>query len=267
MPDNAKWFRVAHLQADGLTDRYDALDQVRAGDLQAVVVAGVYPTDVLERATTRLEQDESRFLKSWFPKDFNAFFYGINLTNEQPNPKEYFRAARMLETQMTSLFSPVGPPSSTISTVLSALDNGRFYQPAPGRIGDESYMFATIRAHLDGGHIPPHFDARPLSSHLRSIASPHVMSYVLMIRPSTAGGALQVFDLERRVQNGVETTLTADVQGLDSITIDLDPGSMIIFDSARYLHRVQPARGPNRRWTLCSFFAPAISDRSVLCWG
>jgi hypothetical protein len=159
---------------------------------------------------------------------------------------------------------------------MSRLDGALTYRaaPAPAPAGG-TYMFTTIRAHLPGGYIPPHFDdeqaVRPSYRLLRPLIRSSLFSFVLGLSKAEDGGALEVFDLQpgRTGQPIAEAGRSAARQNLDNVervSFRLDPGDMIILNSGRFLHRVTPVVGATTRWTVCSFMAESRTGDSVYCW-
>jgi hypothetical protein len=137
-------------------------------------------------------------------------------------------------------------------------------------------MFTTLRAHLEGGYIPPHFDneqrLRASYRHLHSIVELHMTSFVLALTRADGGGALEVFDLaaapeDARMISDDLVTDKPDVSVLDSVSFRLPPGALILLDSGRYLHRLTPVQGPHKRWTACSFMALSRNRDATYCWG
>jgi hypothetical protein len=129
---------------------------------------------------------------------------------------------------------------------------------------------------MEGGYIPPHFDneqaLRPSFAHLRGLSEAHMMSFVLTLDAAEEGGALQVYDLRCDPADAVpisddRSPFKPNVDGLESVAFRIAPGSMIILDSGRYLHRVSPVQGPRKRWTACSFLALSRRRDAVYCWG
>jgi hypothetical protein len=159
--------------------------------------------------------------------------------------------------------------------VLSAIDNGRPFGPPPGPRPGEAYMFTTLRAHLEGGYIPAHFDnemaVRPSYEHLLTLIAPRLFSFVLALTRPEGGGALEVFDLTgpavgEKPQN-VDGRRRPDLSVVARVSFRLPPGSMIVMDSGRFLHRVTPVTGTVKRWTACSFMAKSRSGEANYCWG
>jgi hypothetical protein len=58
-----------------------------------------------------------------------------------------------------------------------------------------------------------------------------------------------------------------DLATLRAQTIAVPQGAMIILQSGRRLHRVQPVEGVRTRWTMCSFMALSKRGDRTFCWG
>ncbi len=177
---------------------------------------------------------------------------------------------------LKDLFSDSIDLESRIAALLSSLDGGRPYRPAPGPQPQLDHMFATLRAHLPGGFIPPHFDNEQAFRESYRLIIPHIgsdlFSYVLSFQPAEAGGMLEVFDRQHegrryRIADGEDDASRLNLDGVESATFWLEPGEMIIFNSGRHLHRVTPVIGGTTRWTACSFMAESRTGEQVYCWG
>ena len=270
------FLRTVELDAAETAAHADAFERMRAGELQAVIVHGVYPQAVLDRVVERLEQHDPPFLKTWFPEKFRSWFFGRNLNLARPDLPAYFDEAAAFHAQLDALFpSPPGLVQH-VGAILASLDRGRPFLAAPGPDAGREYMFTTLRAHAEGGYIPAHFDneqtLRPTYRHLQSIVELHMTSFVLALTMADAGGALEVFDLRvepdrARVLSDDRVSDKPDVSGLDSVSFRLPPGSLILLDSGRYLHRLTPVQGARKRWTACSFMSLSRKRDATYCWG
>lgn len=267
------FLRLIEIDAKEATLHLDAFDRMRSGDLQAVIVNGVYTPEVLAPVVSRLERNAPRFLQTWFPEKFKSWFYGRNLNLADPSLQGYFDEAAQFASQLETLFPAGLGLVSRVTGILSALDHGRAFVAAPGPWPGQRYMFTTLRAHQEGGYIPPHFDneytLRPSYRHLRSVAEPHTVSFVLTLAMAEGGGALEVYELTRDPEDGMPVSRAAKLQtgGLRSAALRIPPGAMILLDSGRYLHRVTPVQGARKRWTACSFMALSRQRDAMYCWG
>lgn len=271
------FLRTLEIGAGEAVRHEDALDRLRGGDLQALLVHGVYDTAVLERTVERLERREPAFLQTWFPEKFRSWFYGRNLNLADPALPGYFEEAARFHAQLEELFAPQAGVAERVGGLLAQLDRGRPFLPAPGPRPGTHYMFTTLRAHLEGGFIPAHFDneqrLRASLRHLSTQLELHTLSFVLALSMAEAGGALEVFDLAvepedaRMLSDDSAAGAKPDVTRLASVSFRLPPGTLILLDSGRYLHRLTPLQGARKRWTACSFFALSRDRTANCCWG
>jgi len=253
----------------------DAFERLRSGELQAIIVHGVYPLDVMSSVVGRLERHDPPFLQTWFPSKFRSWFFGRNLNLAKPGLEGYFDEAALFHEQLEALFPPGLALSARIAGILSQLDGGRPFMAPPGPMPGQHYMFTTLRAHLEGGYIPVHFDNEqalvPSFAHLRSLVELHMTSFVLTLAASEDGGALEVYDYRCEPADAVlirgDPWAKPAVEGLPSRSFRIPPGAMIVVDSGRYLHRVSPVQGPRKRWTACSFMALSRERDAMYCWG
>jgi hypothetical protein len=271
----AGFLRFIDIDARAAAAHPDAFDRLRAGDLQAVMVHGVYEPQVLEEIGERLERHDPPFLKTWFPKEFRSWFYGRNLNLAHPSLAGYFEEARQFHADLDALFPSGCGLLARVGGILAQLDHGRPFVPAPGPDPDRHYMFTTLRAHMEEGFIPPHLDneqaLRPSYSHLRTMVERHMTSFVLMLKAPESGGTLDVFDYvcdpEDAVPMNRDDVAQPDFGALEPASFPIPAGSMIVLDSGRYLHRLSPVSGPRKRWTACSFMALSRRREATYCWG
>ncbi|MGH8688924.1 MAG: hypothetical protein ACREVQ_14575 [Burkholderiales bacterium] len=270
------FLRTLELPAADAGAHADAFGRLRAGDLQAIVLHGVYPQAALSRAVDRLERNEPGFLQTWFPERFRAWFYGRNLNLADPALPGYFDEAARFQAQLETLFAPLPGIESHVGRLLACLDRSRPFVAAPGPEAGARYMFTTLRAHTEGGFIPAHFDneqrLRESFGHLRGLVELHTTSFVLALSMAEAGGALEVFDLsvapeEARLISDDRARDKPDITQLASVSFRLPPGTLIVLDSGRLLHRLTPVAGAGKRWTACSFMALARGGAATYCWG
>ena len=262
------FFRLLELGREQVAEFPGALEQIRQGELEGVLVRDVYSPELLAGVVERLERHDPPFVQTFFPREFQSWFYGRNLNLTPPQLPGYFQDAARFHAQLTELFPYSMGLVATTSQILRELDGGRPFVAPPGPQNGEQYMFTTLRAHLQGGFIPPHCDVRPAHPHLREMLQQHVMSFVLMLGAPEAGGALEIFD-ERADTTGrdLRTLVRADMTGVRSVAFQLPPGAMIVVDSGRHLHRVSPVIGNKKRWTACSFMSLSRAGDVSYCWG
>jgi hypothetical protein len=270
------FLNVLELDAGECAAHGDAFGRLRDGELQAIVVHGVYDAKTLHAMVERLERHDPPFLQTRFPEKFRSWFYGRNLNLSAPGLQGYFDEAAQFHSQLEVLLPGPQAPVRRIGGLLAQLDGGRPFVAAPGPLAGQHYMFTTLRAHLEGGYIPPHFDneqtLRPTYRHLHEVVELHMTSFVLALTQAEAGGALEVFDHREKPANArlISDDRVAekpDVAQFDSVGFRLPAGSLIVLDSGRYLHRLTPVRGGRKRWTACSFMALSRGHEATYCWG
>jgi len=268
------FLRLQELDATECASHPELFAQLRAGELQAILVHGVYPPALLEAVVQRLERHDPPFLRTHFPEKFRSSFYGRNLNLSAPGLPGYFAEAADFHAQLDALFPSPGLPAH-VGALLAAMDGGQPFIAAPGPRAGERYMFTTLRAHREGGYIPPHVDneqaLRPAFDHLRTRVELHMTSFVLALTRPQGGGALEVYDYSVAPEHARllsdDRAARPDVSRLASAAFRLAPGSMIVLDSGRLLHRLTPVEGPAPRWTACSFMARARDASATYCWG
>jgi hypothetical protein len=270
------FFQTVTIAFENVGQSGDLLTRLRRRDIDGVIVTGVYDAATCDRVKAQLEDNHAGLIRTDFPAKFAAFFYGINLNLAHPDLKDYFAEVPRFRDGLAKLLSS-GPDLETrLTSLMSALDGDRPYTAAPGPQPDLQYMFTTIRAHLSGGYIPPHFDdeqaARPSYRLLMPLIEHKLFSFVLAFSKPHEGGALEIFDLQptqqgQRIAVGDRSVYKPDLDTVERVSVRLDPGDMIIFNSGHYLHRVTPVVGPVVRWTACSFMAEAKGGDRIYCWG
>ncbi|HYL24684.1 MAG TPA: hypothetical protein VEV21_09845 [Burkholderiales bacterium] len=272
----AGFLRTTELDAADAGAHAEAFEQLRAGELQAIIVHRVYPPELLEAVVARLERNEPDFLQTWFPEKFRSWFFGRNLNLADPRLPGYFDEAARFHAQLEDLFASGLGFARHVGGLLGRLDCGQPFVSAPGPAPGTQYMFTTLRAHAESGYLPAHFDneqrVRASYGHLRTLVELNMMSFVLVLAQPEAGGALEVFDLcvepqDARLLNDDSVSERPDVSLLESVSFCLPPGTLIVLDSGRYLHRLTPVHGARKRWTACSFMARARARAATYCWG
>ncbi|BFM15347.1 hypothetical protein R50073_15300 [Maricurvus nonylphenolicus] len=271
------FFQLAECNANFL-DREAAtlFDELREGRLQAVLVHDVYPRKLLPDLVEGLETHQPSFLKTRFPDAFNGWFYGRNLNLCEPQLEQYFDDARQFERDLELFLPGALNPAVRIADILARMDGGRPFRAPPGPDLGQRYMFTSLRGHAEGGYIPAHCDnefvLRPSYQHLTSVCDPHIMSFVLGFNDCDGGGATEIYNyiqppLGKALMSDDQRSIKPDVDTLASVKIRVPSGSMLVFDSGRYLHRLEPVAGSTTRWTACSFMALNNDKSATYVWG
>jgi hypothetical protein len=270
------FFHTATIDASQAAGFPEAIRRLRREEFHGIVLRGVYSPEECARLVSRFETGAGGLLRTDFPPLMRAYFLGINLNLAPPDLTAYFRAAPEFRVRLRALFQGGTDLENRIAGLLSALDGERPYLAAPGPQPDLDHMFTTLRAHLPGGFIPPHFDNEQGFRQSYRFIMPHIgtdlFSFVLAFSCPEAGGELEIFNLQHegrafRMMDGEQDASHLDLTGVESVRFRLEPGEMILFNSGRYLHRVNPVIGAATRWTACSFMAESRNGDRVYCWG
>lgn len=275
MGEAANFLKILRLDP-GMEGPEGGLDVLRDGSFDAIVVNGVFTPELCATMVAALESNAPGFEVTEFPGPFRSFFYGRNLNLNEPDLREYFAAAARFETDLQRLGAGLGVDiARRLTAILSALDGGRPFAPAPGP-GTSRHFFTTFRGHRTGGYIPAHFDNeqgfRPSYHYIAEATEGDILSFVVTLAEAEAGGMLELYDLVSEVsetghRNDDVLAQKPDLSKLRSELVHVPAGSMVIVRSGRRLHRVAPVEGSRTRWTLCSFMAAARLGGGTYCWG
>lgn len=268
------FFRLVEFDVDDIAGHANVFEGIRRGDVHGMLVHGIFRQALLDRIVSRLQAHEPAFLKTWFPAEFNSWFYGRNLNLADPALTGYFDEASQFQQDLRALFPAGQGIEDYLADILGKLDSGRPFSAAPGPEINQSYMFTTLRCHEQGGYIPPHIDyeyvRRRSYQHLRGIIDPHICSFVLPLSVPESGGNLLIYERKvdaNHVHDPTSVDQDHDLSGLQAFTVPFRAGSLFVFDSGRFLHSVSPVQGPSPRWTACSFMALSRDHSSMYCWG
>lgn len=275
MDKNEEFLKISHLSTDSRLPA-DALDQLRDGHVDAVVVDGIFTIDMCAKMVDALESNSPGFEVTEFPGPFRSFFYGRNLNLNAPELDEYFCAAFRFRTTLDRFSTNLGVDiRGRIGSILSTLDHGRPFEAAPGP-GANQHFFTTFRGHRPGGYIPAHFDNeqefRPSYRYVAAMTKGDILSFVVTLAEAESGGLLEFYDLLSHElpedhRNDDSSAQKPNLSTLRSQTIKVSAGSMVLARSGQRLHRVQPVEGTRTRWTICSFMALSRNIDGTYCWG
>lgn len=267
------FFHLLEIDAADAGAHPDAFERLRASAVHGILLRDVYRPDEVAAVGERLLRHDPPFVQSSFPEEFFSWFYGINLNLAHPDLVGYFEEAARFNDQLTALFPAGRGAADYLTGLMQQLDDGRPFIAPPGIRPRQRYMITTLRCHMEGGHIPAHVDnefaLRRSYRHLRNMVEPPILSIVLALAEGEEGGALKIFNFRQDTAGDFETSgpIDVDLEGLESVSFRIPPGSAMIIDSGRYLHEVTPVIGPAPRWTLCSFMALSKDHRAMYCWG
>jgi hypothetical protein len=275
MAEQREFLRITEVDATALPA--GGIGAIRSGELDGILVHGVFEADTCAKIVAGLERNSPGFERTEFPGPFQSFFYGRNLNLNEPDLDAYFDAAQRFQGALSRFGDDVGIDlAGRVAALLCAMDCARPFEAAPGP-DNNGHFFTTLRGHMTGGYIPAHFDneqsMRPSYRHVASAIQGDILSFVVTLAEAEAGGMLEVFDLtedeggRRYLNDDARRAGRPDLASLRSQAIRVPAGSMIILQSGRRLHRVQPVEGARTRWTMCSFMALSRGGDRTYCWG
>jgi hypothetical protein len=70
-----------------------------------------------------------------------------------------------------------------------------------------------------------------------------------------------------RMNGGMDDAQHIETSGIPSLLFNIEPGSMLIFNSGELLHQLTPIQGNKPRWTACSFMSESVDGNHVYLWG
>lgn len=270
------FFRTLDLHSLDLHATPRAIREMRDGQIDGIILRGVYDPGACADICRRLENGRHRLFRTDFPPIMRAFFLGENLNLAHPDLRRYFALAPAFEDGLRDLFDPHEDVQQRLCRLFEAIDQGQRYCAAPGPAADTRHMFTTIRAHVPGGFIPPHFDNeqgfRESYRFVNRATRGDLFSFVLTLARPEAGGALEIFDITHggkagRMIDNAEDTASTPLDDAPRVRMSIAAGDLLLFNSSRYLHRVTPVEGMRTRWTVCSFMSEARIGNEVYCWG
>src|ERR1700682_690283 len=138
------FFRTATVAAAEAGQSPHLLTQMRARDIDGIVVKQVYDRATCDAVSIALEAGPHGLIKTEFPAKFAAFFYGINLNLAHPDLGEYFAESRRFHDGLSRLFPGELDLESRVTRLLSTLDLGCEYGAAPAPDPGSSSMFTTL---------------------------------------------------------------------------------------------------------------------------
>lgn len=258
-----------------INDVQGALLSMRKQELQAIRIHNIFTHDELGFILDDLIHYRTPFPQSHFPDAFRSHFYGENLNMAHPDMIDYFRNADIFQEQIKNYIRPEINVQQRIRDILTQLAGGIESRPAYSPTFHKNYMFMTFRHHESGGYIPAHCDnefyLRPTYNELTQLCHPDIYSYVLCLQAPKAGGRTMLYNYTQ--PNVSDRMISADDQKKPDISeteyvgLEIPAGSMLIFDSGRYLHALEKIAGSTPRWTACSFMAFTQDNSRLYCWG
>jgi hypothetical protein len=241
---------------------------VHAGELDALVVTGVYPHRDLDEVVRRLETDGGAFPTSAFPPHNRGAILGPCIDLCGPDLAAYLEEVPRMRAACDAVFRHTAAFETRVQEVLSQLSSS-----LPVRLLESEgrpYAPATVRRLEPGGYVKLHTEDekidQPQKRHLAAVAKPGIMSFYLMLQPPLSGGELVLHELRWRDYDGRmyegRSDAVLQVEGKPRAHIALEVGDLVVFGSGRF-HEVTEV-GPGRaRWTMGGFLALGAANDAV----
>ncbi len=250
-----------------------ALDELWQGDLQVLLLRGVFSPDVMARVVARLERDGAGFDELRFGPEFHAYMLGMGL-DFAPSLERYLDGVAPWRRACVALFDGLGDFEAKMDQVFATLGGERTV--AVPELQGRACLPDSFRRLPPTGLIPPHAELEqttrpPYAPFNPLIDGVTLMSYFVCLAPGDAGGELSLHDftwaeidaaLMHRGRTRVDQALPARARS----TFRPGPGDMIVFDGGRYVHQVLPVEGQVTRWTGGGFVARARGGERYLRW-
>lgn len=267
-----RWYDFPASQAD----RHPTLVlDIMAQEVDGMTVRGVFTPEEAGRAVAALPHHRDHETPVVFGSVLARPLMQSGMSRDRTQHLE--DAARFRE-EFTEMFG--FDPHARLAALVAAMSRG-LPLTAPTE-GGRRYSPGQIRImEPDGGGLAAHAGNEFLISNKEGSADhlwettdalDHMSYFVVLQRPDT-GGELSVYDQlwedPRERGEGVSIPLTHDASHFDDLphlTVDPDPGDLVVFRGGRRWHRVEPVFGSRPRLTYGGFAAPSRDHTEIHCW-
>lgn len=256
--------RVLDIPAADAPAHARALEDMRDGHLDVLLVRGVFDRDAMARVAERLRRGEPAFERTpVYPptSEFAAMeMLGLMIAPTElwplgPELSRYRAHAARFRTACQVLFAGLTGFEQRVGELLATL-GGRRVTGVPCFEDGACYTPATIRVMPEGTGASLHRDQYPRAvsyAHLRTLCDlSRQYSYYLPITLPDAGGELRIVHDATAV--GASTLFTPGV------------GDLIAFPSSDFPHEVCRVRGAAPRTTIGGFFAWSAARDALWFW-
>ena len=280
-------FKTAYLPLSDVAAHADAIRAIHVGELDLLILSGVFSTETCARVVERLEAPGAGFKwtpqESLNPKQKQFYLLGESLTPyaghpEGPDPDHYFDEAARFEATCRALFAGQPDPDFTarLEQTFARMSGGRAIAVPAGSRPGSRYTPATIRSLPPGCEIPVHvgnyFLTTPACRHLATLVDlKDQLSFFIPLQTPEGGGELVVF----RKEWGTDVPeMTRDARGGWDERGDPWPaqsftpktGELLLFNGGRFYHRVSRVTGARNRWTIGGFASLSTDGSLVYYW-
>jgi hypothetical protein len=275
-------YNLVEIDFENLPRHYpDGIKDIYERKIDGLIIEDFLSQDEVDNVVEQLTQ-KGPFEGSPFG---DILIYGPALYVSEADTQEYCQQATQFREYCRYLFRNGRDFESRLQEVLSVMSGGREVMVLKSQDGSE-YTPTTIRVLEKGQFMGWHFGNQflfctPGYKHLKTqIDTTAHLGYFLVLSSAISGGELVLYDLEwdetewndtemgGRKRNGtVNGKLIADVmENYQQMPIKPKPGSLVIFDDSRILHRVSTVEGNRRRITVGGFVAFSENGEKVYYW-
>ncbi|MGD8328872.1 MAG: 2OG-Fe(II) oxygenase [Acidobacteriota bacterium] len=264
--------RVIDVDAGKVADHPGLLERTHDGDVDLIIISGLYDPAELAPVVERLERaDHPPFPVIELPPDGLGRLYGYVLDLVDEDIEAYLEHAGVVRESCRELFAPALEFEQRMIEVIEPLAGGRRLEVLRSADGRD-YLAVSIRNLLPGGFIMMHCEDQkllePAKRRIHEEAVPHVSSFYMALAPSQTGGELVLYDLtwdqmtERHLTRGRcnAAVIKAECAAYEYVP---RPGEMVIFGKGR-VHEIRTVGPGSSRWTIGGFFTMSRDGERVL---
>ena len=245
-----------------------------AGTEDGMTVTGVFSPQEAAEAVARLDASPAERTGSPI-----GWVLGMPIGEVGPDSRDrtnFFDNTEMARAEYLTAFGV--DPLERIATAIDPMaghlhcavptEDGREYNAGhvrwflPGYGGLRAHAGNEFGTALKDGAMNHLFETTQIMNHL---------SYFLVLQKPEIGGSLSVYDIlwspddERQDwSNGERNDAYFDVQ--PRMTIDPEPGDLVMFGGGFRWHRIEPVHGSIPRMTYGGFCAPSVDDTQLHFW-
>lgn len=271
--------RMVSVDRTSLTESIDLLSQLFDASVSGIVVRNTFTQADMAAAVRGLEglstewQSPNQGMVGGEIRTIGAAATPTFTSFTGPNTAGYLESESKHDAWVNQIFRHTNP-TAHLSAVFSALNHG---QPAhPPKFGaDGDWLPYNFRSLEQGHEIYAHHDNHYRLSIYDNLDQCYdrevILSWFVVLRPSTAGGALKLYGLWGSDPNPpVLPTRFLDAQVLDEEyiceTVDLSAGDMVVFNSGKHVHRVSQVQSDESRVTMGGFATVDTGRSHLVFW-
>jgi hypothetical protein len=271
--------RMVSVDRASLTEPTDLLSQLFDARVSGIVIRNVFSEGSMSNAVHGLEglstewQSPNQGMVGGEIRTIGAAATPTFTSFAGPESAGYLDSQSHHQTWVNRIFTQSNP-TADVGAVFSALNGGKVAHPP--KFGDQGEWLPYNFRSLEPGHeIYAHHDNHYRLSIYDNLDQSYdrgiILSWFVVLRPSTAGGALKLYGLWGSDPNPpVLPTRFLDAQVLDEAyiceTVDLSAGDMVVFNSGKHVHRVSQVQSDESRVTMGGFATVDTGRSHLVFW-